>query len=131
MNPFPAVRALAFRSRPAALPIRSAGAAGVGARRAVLGRRSFADKKASILPEAQQGEVGPNMEQQEHVSEEAAKTQKIMGGEGPDIEGHGTPVQDVGRAARACHRGGMRADCLWRPRSLRMTKMHGDTRPPC
>jgi len=35
------------------------------------------------------------MQQQEHVSEEAAKMAKITGSEGPDIEGQGTPVQEV------------------------------------
>lgn len=35
------------------------------------------------------------MQQQEHVSEEAAKMAKMTGGEGPDIEGQGTPVQDI------------------------------------
>lgn len=34
------------------------------------------------------------MQQQEHVSEEAAKMAKITGGEGPDLT-QGTPVQDV------------------------------------
>jgi small subunit ribosomal protein S7 len=34
------------------------------------------------------------MQQQEHVSEEAAKMAKIQGGEGPDLS-QGTPVQDV------------------------------------
>lgn len=35
------------------------------------------------------------MQQHEHVSEEAAKMAKMTGGEGPDIEGQGTPVQDI------------------------------------
>ncbi|KAF2215463.1 hypothetical protein CERZMDRAFT_35872 [Cercospora zeae-maydis SCOH1-5] len=35
------------------------------------------------------------MQQAEHVSEEAAKMAKIQGGQGPDIEGQGTPVQDI------------------------------------
>lgn len=42
----------------------------------------------------QQSPVGPNMEPQEHVSEEAAKTAKVMGGQGPDLD-QGTPVQDI------------------------------------
>ena len=40
------------------------------------------------------GPVGPNMNQGEHVSEEAAKMAKITGGEGPDMD-VGTPVQDI------------------------------------
>lgn len=35
------------------------------------------------------------MNQQEHVSEEAAKMAEIQGKDGPDIEGQGTPVQEV------------------------------------
>lgn len=46
------------------------------------------------LPEAAAGERGPNTQQQEHVSEEAAKMAKIQGGGGPDLD-QGTPVQDV------------------------------------
>ncbi|EMC98044.1 hypothetical protein BAUCODRAFT_67254 [Baudoinia panamericana UAMH 10762] len=38
------------------------------------------------------------MQQQEHVSEETAKMNEIMGKEGPDIEGQGTPVQDILKA---------------------------------
>jgi small subunit ribosomal protein S7 len=34
------------------------------------------------------------MNQQEHISEEAAKIEKIRGGSGPDLE-MGTPVQEV------------------------------------
>lgn len=87
MTPFPAVRAFAFRPRPTSA-LRRNGNAVVG-----IKRRAFADDKN--LPEAQQGEAGPNMQQQEHVSEEAAKMSKIMGtGGGPDME-VGTPVQDV------------------------------------
>ncbi|TKA61523.1 hypothetical protein B0A55_10901 [Friedmanniomyces simplex] len=56
--------------------------------------RTFADK-SSAMPEAKEGAKGPNMEQQEHVSEEAAKMAKMTGGEGPDIEGTGTPVQEI------------------------------------
>jgi len=88
MTPFASVRTLAFRSRPAA------------SFRPVIGiKRTYADDNASTkhnnLPQAQEGQVGPNMQQGEHVSEEAAKMNQIMGGEGPDIEGQGTPVQDV------------------------------------
>ena len=59
--------------------------------------RTFADEKkntSGTLPESADGK-GPNTQQQEHVSEEAAKMANIMGQDGPDIEGQGTPVQDV------------------------------------
>lgn len=89
INPLPAIRSLAFRPRPA-ITRRAA----QGIQRPVC--RTFADdKKHNAIPEAQGNAVGPNMQQQEHVSEEAAKMAKITGGQGPDIEGHGTPVQDV------------------------------------
>lgn len=90
-NPFSALRALPIRQKPTA------------AFRASFQRpaalRAFADDAVNNpgkLPNAE-GEkpVGPNMQQQEHVSEEAAKMAKITGGEGPDIEGQGTPVQEV------------------------------------
>lgn len=91
MNTFSTLRTLPLRSKPTA------------AFRASFQRpvaRKYSDD-ASIntpgkLPKAE-GEkpVGPNMQQQEHVSEEAAKMAKITGGEGPDIEGQGTPVQEV------------------------------------
>ena len=91
LNPFQAIRSLPVRSRPV-----TAFRAGIK-RPAVC--RSFADD-ASInnhnnLPkaEAQDGQ-GPNMQQQEHVSEEAAKMAKMQGGEGPDMS-QGTPVQEV------------------------------------
>ena len=94
MNPFPAVRTLAFRPR-IARPSTSQAVTGIK-RHAV---RTFADEKQQhgTLPESQQQDaVGPNMEQQEHVSEETAKMNAIMGKPGPDIEGQGTPVQEVG-----------------------------------
>lgn len=57
--------------------------------------RSYASGNPSKdLPVAEKDEAGPNMQQQEHVSEEAAKMAKITGGEGPDLS-QGTPVQDV------------------------------------
>ncbi|GIZ44905.1 hypothetical protein CKM354_000808900 [Cercospora kikuchii] len=87
INPFPVLRTVALRPRPAVIR-RGNVAAGV------VGRRTFADKSKDV-PEAEQGAVGPNMQQAEHVSEEAAKMAKIQGGEGPDIEGQGTPVQDI------------------------------------
>lgn len=84
MTPFYSVRALAFRPRYSSV---------IG-----VARRSYADEsnKHNNLPQAQEGQQGPNMQQAEHVSEEAAKMSEIMGtGGGPDIEGQGTPVQDV------------------------------------
>ena len=39
--------------------------------------------------------IGPNMDNLPHVSEEAAAMSKAMGEKGPDIEGQGTPVQEV------------------------------------
>lgn len=57
--------------------------------------RTYASDPSKDLPVAKDEEpVGPNMQQQEHVSEEAAKMAKITGGEGPDLD-QGTPVQDV------------------------------------
>jgi len=93
MNPFPAVRALAFHPRTSTI---SARCSVLSVKQPVIWR-SYADGKAAqhkTLPEAQPGQVGPNMQQQEHVSEEAAKMNQIMGRQGPDIE-QGTPVQDV------------------------------------
>jgi small subunit ribosomal protein S7 len=87
INPFPALRTIPFRPR---LSVIRNGV--IPARRATC--RTFADKSKD-LPSSGEGEKGPNMEQQEHVSEEAAKMAKIQGGTGPDIEGQGTPVQDV------------------------------------
>ena len=100
MNPFSALRTLPIRHKP------------IAAFRANFQRpaacRSFADNASSTnnpgkLPKAD-GEpaVGPNMQQQEHVSEEAAKMAEITGSEGPDL-GQGTPVQEV-RLAHDCSR---------------------------
>ena len=50
------------------------------------------------LPQAKEGESGPNTQQGEHVSEEAAKMAKMQGGEGPDMS-VGTPVQEVSETA--------------------------------
>ncbi|KAK4889132.1 hypothetical protein LTR27_012035 [Elasticomyces elasticus] len=87
MNPIPTMRALAFRPRPAT-SFRSV----VGVKRTC---RSFADGRSDKLPEAAKIEnSGPNMQQQEHVSEEAAKMAEITGGSGPDMS-VGTPVQEV------------------------------------
>jgi small subunit ribosomal protein S7 len=88
MTPFPAVRALAFRPRMHAVsPI-------IGVKRPAT-HRCYADN--SKLPEASQNTdnaTGPNMQQEQHVSEETAQMNKIMGQEGPDLD-VGTPVQDV------------------------------------
>ena len=91
MNPFSALRTLPIRHKPTA------------AFRANFQRpaacRFFGDNSSTNnpgkLPKAE-GEpaVGPNMQQQEHVSEEAAKMAAITGSEGPDL-GQGTPVQEV------------------------------------
>ncbi|KAK4545987.1 hypothetical protein LTR36_002551 [Oleoguttula mirabilis] len=89
-TPFHSVRTLAFRPRPSCA-FRPNTVTGVK-------RRTFADDNAkhNALPQAQEGQTGPNMQQAEHVSEEAAKMSQIMGtGSGPDIEGQGTPVQDI------------------------------------
>jgi small subunit ribosomal protein S7 len=89
MNPFSTLRTLPLRQKPTAA-FRSFQRPAA---------RFFADNAGTNnpgkLPKAE-GEqpVGPNMQQQEHVSEEAAKMAKITGGEGPDI-GQGTPVQEV------------------------------------
>ncbi|KAI4856735.1 ribosomal protein S7, partial [Aureobasidium sp. EXF-8846] len=79
MSLFQTSRALAFRPR-AFATIQSPIAASW--------RRNYAtDPKQS-------GGAGPNMNQQEHISEEAAKIEKIRGGSGPDLE-MGTPVQEL------------------------------------
>lgn len=88
-NPFSALRTLPIRQRPTAT-LRA------GFQRPAV-YRSFADdatNKPNKLPQAEGETVGPNMQQQEHVSEEAAKMAKITGGQGPDVE-QGTPVQEV------------------------------------
>lgn len=62
-------------------------------------RSITADEKP--LPKAEQQGPGPNQEQLPHVSEEAATMGKITGEGGPDIEEHGTPVQEVYRNREA------------------------------
>jgi small subunit ribosomal protein S7 len=79
MSLFQTSRALAFRPR-AFATIQSPVAASW--------RRNYATDPN------QSGGAGPNMNQQEHISEEAAKIEKIRGGSGPDLE-MGTPVQEV------------------------------------
>lgn len=83
----PAIRVCAFRPR-APRPHNAV----IGIKRPAC--RTFAEEKKAAYPS--QGDVGPNMKQQEHVSEEAAKMAEIQGKDGPDVEGQGTPVQDVG-----------------------------------
>lgn len=83
-----------------ALRPRSATAATVAVARASIVRtqplfsRTYASQPPKDVPVAEKGATGPNMQQQEHVSEEAAKMAKITGGEGPDLE-QGTPVQEL------------------------------------
>jgi hypothetical protein len=99
MNTFSAMRTLPLRQKPTA------------AFRASFQRpawRAMSDSASQNtpgkLPKAEgEDAVGPNMQQQEHVSEEAAKMAKITGGEGPDIEGQGTPVQEVRLHARSAY----------------------------
>lgn len=89
MTPFSTLRTLPLRQKPTAA-FRSFQRPAA---------RLFADNAGTNnpgkLPKAE-GEkpVGPNMQQQEHVSEEAAKMAKITGSEGPDLD-QGTPVQEV------------------------------------
>jgi small subunit ribosomal protein S7 len=60
---------------------------------APLRRRSSSDK-VKELPVSETLK-GPNQEQLPHVSEEAAAMGEVTGETGPDIEEHGTPVQEV------------------------------------
>jgi small subunit ribosomal protein S7 len=62
-------------------------------------QRQYASDSAN-LPVAENRE-GPNQEQLPHVSEEAAAMGEVMGETSPDIEEHGTPVQEV-RIQRTC-----------------------------
>jgi small subunit ribosomal protein S7 len=57
-------------------------------------QRRFASDSAKDLPAAETPK-GPNQEQLPHVSEEAAAMGKVTGETSPDIEEHGTPVQEV------------------------------------
>jgi small subunit ribosomal protein S7 len=56
-------------------------------------QRRYASDNAN-LPVAE-NRKGPNQEQLPHVSEEAAAMGEVMGETSPDIEEHGTPVQEV------------------------------------
>ncbi|PSK42738.1 37S ribosomal protein S7, mitochondrial [Elsinoe australis] len=88
---FSASRRLAFRPRAAQNTSPFVG------RQAAI-RHASGSKPGQEFPVAEvsegKGAVGPNMNQQEHVSEEAAKMANITGGEGPDLS-QGTPVQDI------------------------------------
>lgn len=68
----------------------------IGVKRPLVASRPYSSAKNSPdkLPQAPLGRLGPNMQQQEHVSEEAAKMAKAQGQEGPDLE-QGTPVQEI------------------------------------
>ena len=57
-------------------------------------QRRYASDIAKDLPAAEPPK-GPNQEQLPHVSEEAAAMRKVTGETWPDIEEHGTPVQEV------------------------------------
>ncbi|KAF2860088.1 ribosomal protein S7 [Piedraia hortae CBS 480.64] len=58
----------------------------------------------------------------EHVSEEAAKMSKIMGNEGPDIQGQATPVQDILKEDENAKRNA--------PKVLKEDLKSGHTAPP-
>ena len=88
-NPIQTLRACVLRPRQ--IILRPCNAV-IGVKRPAY--RAYSDGGNRELPKAQAGDVGPNMKQQEHVSEEAAKIAKAQGREGPDIEA-GTPVQEV------------------------------------
>lgn len=93
MAPGPALRVLAFRPARQALT-----ASRQCALRPFANGRQYAaaTNTPNKLPTAPKGETkGPNTHQQEHVSEEAAKMAEITGGKGPDIDGQGTPVEDI------------------------------------
>jgi small subunit ribosomal protein S7 len=60
---------------------------------APLQRRPASDS-AKDLPVAEKP-TGSNQEQLPHVSEEAAAMGEVTGEKSPDIEAHGTPVQEV------------------------------------
>lgn len=87
MNPAPFIRSCTLRPR-VLKPV-------IGVKRpATSTRRTYATNDPDTLPEAPPGQKGPNTQQQEHISEEAAKTAQVMGKEGPDME-VGTPVQEI------------------------------------
>ena len=90
INPTPWLRTCALRPRRPNVLLRPV----IGVKRPAGGRTYADTNRPDKLPEAPPGQKGPNTQQQEHVSEEAAKMAKIQGKEGPDVE-QGTPVQEV------------------------------------
>lgn len=66
-------------------------------------RHITADEKP--LPQTDGQGPGPNENQLPHVSEEAAAIGKITGEGGPDIDEHGTSIQEVSSTSpqKACH----------------------------
>jgi hypothetical protein len=60
-------------------------------------QQRFASDDATKAPETK----GPNMDNAPHVSEEQAAMDKTMGETPPDIEGQGTPVQEVSMVIHA------------------------------
>jgi hypothetical protein len=67
-------------------------------------QRRCASDIAKDLPAAQTPK-GRNQEQLPHVSEEVAAMRKVTGKTWPDIEEHGTPVQEVRIKDQARRRG--------------------------
>ena len=74
-------RSIAFRIRPVVPQKRAASSL----------QARFASDDATKAPETK----GPNMDNAPHVTEEQAALDKAMGETPPDIEGQGTPVQEV------------------------------------
>lgn len=75
------MRSIVFRTRPVVPQKRAAQSL----------QQRFASDDATTAPEPR----GPNMDNAPHVSEEQAAMDKTMGETPPDIEGQGTPVQEV------------------------------------
>lgn len=75
------LRSVAYRTRPVVPQKRTAQSL----------QQRFASDDATKASEVK----GPNMDQAPHVSEEQAAMDKTMGDTPPDIEGQGTPVQEV------------------------------------
>ena len=83
---FLSTRAIAFRTRRVVPQKRAAPSL----------QQRFASDDATKAP----GSEGPNMNNAPHVSEEQAAMDKTMGETPPDIEGQGTPVQEVRHTTR-------------------------------
>ncbi|KAK3054070.1 hypothetical protein LTR09_004848 [Extremus antarcticus] len=86
-NPTPWLRTFALRPRRTArvaFPIHNAS----------LRHNSSTNNPDALTKAPKADQKGPNMQQQEHVSEEAAQMAKIQGKEGPDMDA-GTPVQEI------------------------------------